>query len=497
MLLLLVPEILKRLFKIYQFKSETVILCKCRKYHIPMQWSKYIRRRISKYSIFRYRLNLHDLLCFRKWWKEPKRNSKDEEEEGVPNYRLQLMNSIEAPIKTEVKDELSNSLHGKGRSHDLRDDTTEMKDESSDSTEVRDHLESDIKDEDSSDDDLPLAHRYPNPSGTINFVDVKCEIIEEDEPLYEQKTSEKRSRRKQSELMVNPKYKGGGQAGAVKLECHLCGEKYFDLKTHLEKHAKKPSYDCEVCQKSFTFKGKLLDHKKFEHGIDFACEICKKKFNTKDSIRIHMSVHATESKFICQICGFSSKRKNGLEIHMRRHEDKWVCRCSVCNKGFFSYTKLAEHMNNHTGERPFTCDQCGCSYASSNTLWSHARKMHPQLFNNLHTCEYCNKIFMKSKSLQAHMEALHSKGDHFECDVCTKTFTKETSLIFHRRTHTNERPFVCNVCGGAFTANKFLRKHRSIHSERKFKCRFCYKRFVHEKFLMSHEQKHSEVKTTY
>lgn len=284
------------------------------------------------------------------------------------------------------------------------------------------------------------------------------------------------------------------QVEREKIECPLCGERFYEILGHLDRHASRTPFNCSLCEKSFTFKGKLMDHRKFAHGISYACEICHKRFNHRDNIRIHMATHQTEEKFVCYICGYLTKRRQCLAVHMMRHEDKWVCRCDVCNRGFFSYATLEQHMNSHTGEKPFTCDQCGVNYSNYNTLWKHSRKFHPELYHNIFTCKLCGKVFMKEKSFRIHMINLHSKGNHFECDACTKSFKKELSLLIHKRTHTNERPYCCKVCGGAFTARKYLTKHMGVHKAKKYKCRFCYKKFMQEQALMNHERKHEEVR---
>lgn len=90
-------------------------------------------------------------------------------------------------------------------------------------------------------------------------------------------------------------------------------------------------------------------------------------------------------------------------------------------------------MRIHNGHKPFKCDfaDCDMSFTTQGHLTDHKRR--------------------------------HSGERPYHCEVCNDKFMRSSTLKIHMRRHTGEKPYKCDKCERAFSESGNLRTHLRIH----------------------------------
>ncbi|XP_065078214.1 GDNF-inducible zinc finger protein 1-like [Ochlerotatus camptorhynchus] len=250
-------------------------------------------------------------------------------------------------------------------------------------------------------------------------------------------------------------------------------EKYFQ--------EKRTAWICDMCQQCLEmvtmWRGLFRTGSSRSKGITSTVH----KLSSIKETQRHLLKQFHDLKLQLEKAERPKSKSEGVKVTKRK-----TIECSQCGKRYDSW-KMKAHLNEHEQKKPFKCDQPGCSsaFAGVDLLNRHKKLWHTDYFykscptcgkkcktQGIYTthisyheepqlpCEVCGKLMRNKRSMWKHMKS-HQKPEHREhvCEVCNKRFAVAYTLRVHRRIHTNEKPFPCNLCGKQFQYNCLLKNH--------------------------------------
>jgi len=218
------------------------------------------------------------------------------------------------------------------------------------------------------------------------------------------------------------------------------------------------------------------------HINEFQPEICEAVFPSEDEMLSHKTIHnpgvcrnCGENTHLCHTCGKTFNTVSKLRSHEKRaHEDtpsrpisekKQVC--GVCGKEFHFTKYLKKHMLKH-GEKNFVCEACGKQFETKYML-----KMHQECHSEdrPYICNICRSSYKRYRNLLAHEQEVHG--------IFSLGRGKEKESL----------SFSCDVCKKEFTTQKRLVIHMRTHTgERPFHCKQCGNRYTSRSSLYVHRR---------
>ncbi|KAH8385605.1 hypothetical protein KR200_003126 [Drosophila serrata] len=176
------------------------------------------------------------------------------------------------------------------------------------------------------------------------------------------------------------------------------------------------------------------------------------------------------------------------------HRLRLTYRCSECQREFEVLAGLKKHLKTHRTEaRKDTwkkCPDCGkCLKLGS--MWMH-RKIHSD--NKKYQCDICGQKFVQKINLTHHAR-IHSSEKPYECPECQKRFQERSHLQRHQKYHAQTRSYRCEKCGKMYKTERCLKVHNLVHLEqRPFACTVCDKSFISNSKLKQHSNIHTGMR---
>ncbi|XP_023954547.1 zinc finger protein 121 [Bicyclus anynana] len=238
---------------------------------------------------------------------------------------------------------------------------------------------------------------------------------------------------------------------------------------------------CSKCPVRYRFVSKLKEHMKEEHGIDlFVCQVCQAIIEDESEFTKHLQSHT--GIHTCATCNMVFKKRDTIIAHFKWHEE---------------VKAIAESDGAHV------CEVCGLFFKDEEYLKEHHDKKHVKKF----TCYYCGRMYKGEISFDLHIKKHEMNNDVRQnaskrkctpaararahtCAACGKHFVDERALLWHERLHTNERPYVCDVCGRGFVSLNRRNQHAvCAHTAPARRCPLCPALFHLRSMVNTHIKK--------
>ena len=204
------------------------------------------------------------------------------------------------------------------------------------------------------------------------------------------------------------------------------------------------------------------------------------------------SDHSAETKISKdELCSIRPK-KSATDI-----EEEQRLKCSYCQKYFDEKSDLERHLNEHKNDRSFTCKICNSRVEEYSRLSNHLEEIHQVIFERakgVYVCIKCETELHSSNELIEHLKKHDAKESEpmvevknidnlrmpksFNCKFCSTTFAFKSLLQKHESSHSNEKPFHCQLCTRnfklSFHINQHLKNnHQILRTDNAYKCMKC------------------------
>ncbi|KAH8025135.1 hypothetical protein HPB51_003977 [Rhipicephalus microplus] len=188
----------------------------------------------------------------------------------------------------------------------------------------------------------------------------------------------------------------------------------------------------------------------------------------------------------------SSSQNNAFTVELATDESRSRPFVSSDHcEGFFSSKANAERQYKHPetprGKKRLQCSYCPYIGKDRTKVTRHERS---HTGDKPYVCQVCLRGFGRSDLLYAHLNT-HTLETPYECAVCGQRFRSSSALSDHKLKHLDptECYHRCPECGKTFARRYHLKEHLVTHAgEKNHACGVCGRKYARSSALKKHER---------
>ena len=291
------------------------------------------------------------------------------------------------------------------------------------------------------------------------------------------------------------------------LSLEVCREKSVENQEQEEMKAETNESDSrDEKLASRTSEPSVGEFKENDAPLEKPCEILfdinvLKECSEQKSENVESTGKASHFTYKCDQCDASYAQSQGLLYHKRKVHQGMFFQCELCGKKLSKEADVKAHLKKVHGGIKHTCPTCGKTYNQKENLNVHMQSVHEKI---KYKCNECPKETTQLGALGLHMKTMHANVNYY-CEVCDFKANTTYRLSKHKETFHLEKP--CMQCDQTFNTNRerkiHIRRAHNIEREREkwrngrrlLECSHCdYKQFSKKAMKIHMQSLHKSIR---
>ncbi|XP_059191636.1 sal-like protein 1 [Centropristis striata] len=296
---------------------------------------------------------------------------------------------------------------------------------------------------------------------------------------------------------------GRSHTGERPYKCNICGNRFStrgNLKVHFQRHKERHPH---IQMNPYLVPGHL-DSKGFSFGMSLSPEKAAARWLDKLPSPTTVTSSFLEQSDLTNLSSLSKKEENLMSVPFPLTQGE-LNFDSAASRSKANPSKTSDSLETwQQRTMNLKSEDVKPNFNFSKMITTKSKESVdniPNLFINPNSTSYSGFLSLgrsENSKPQLPSDTTNKRmADPNECVICHRTFSCQSALRMHYRTHTGERPYQCKLCDRAFTTKGNLKTHQAVHRATvplrvQHSCPICQRKFMNAVVLQQHVHMHME-----